>query len=158
LVMANAEGGAQRHSLAIEHSRQAVEIARSLGDSETEFTGSRFIGCAYNSLGDRDSASKWLSEAIALQHDSSIKPNLAAMAYSEMGDVLFREGKYLGALPYQHEAAQLCERSGNATLLAYSIQRLGLTYGMLGRQEDATRYLKDAVARAEAIPDRMSRL
>src|SRR5262249_24058136 len=101
---------------------------------------------------------KWLSEAIALQNDSSLKPNLAAPAYSEMGDVLFREGKYLSALPYQQEAAQLCERSGNAMLLAYTIQSLGLTYGMLGRQEEATRYLKDAVARAGAIPDRMSRL
>src|SRR5262245_63474001 len=80
------------------------------------------------------------------------------MAYNEMGEALFRKGGYLSALPYQHEAARLCERTGNAMLLAYTIQRLGLTYGMLGRQEEATRYLKDAITRAEAIPDQMARL
>jgi len=158
LTLANAEGAAQKHSLALEHSRQAVEIARGLGDAETEINGSRFVGCAYNSLGDQNSAVKWLSESLSLPRDSWIKPNLAAVAYNEMGDVLFRGGKYLIALHYQHEAVRMCERSGNAMLLAFMIQRLGLTYGMLGRQEEATRYLKDAVARAEALPDKMARL
>jgi CHAT domain-containing protein len=157
LALANAEGAAQRHSLGLEYSRQAVEIARGLGDAETEITGSRFVGCAYNGLGDHDSAVKWLSEAISIPRDSWVKPILAAMAYKEMGDVLFRKGKYPIALPYQHEAARMCEQSGNVTLLAYTIQRLGLTYGMLGRQEEASRYLKDAVTRAEAIPDQMAR-
>jgi CHAT domain-containing protein len=158
LALANVEGAAQRHSLGLEYSRQAVEVARGLGDAETEITGSRFVGCAYNGLGDHDSAVKWFSESVSLLRDSWIKPNLAAMAYKEMGDVLFRKGEYLTALPYQHEAAWLCERSGNAVLLAYTIQRLGLTCGMLGRQEEAARYLKDAVARAEAIQDPMARL
>jgi CHAT domain-containing protein len=80
------------------------------------------------------------------------------MTYNEMGDILFRKGKYSIALPYQHETVRLCEQSGNPMLLAFAIQRLGLTYGMLGRQEEAARYLKDAVARSEAIPDQMSRL
>src|SRR5262249_53382205 len=158
LALANAEGAAQRHSLGLEYSRRAVDIARGLGDAEMEINASRFVGFAYNGLGDHDSAVKWLSESLSLLRDSWIKPILAAMAYNEMGDVLFREGKYLTALPYQHEAVRLCEQSGNATLIAYTIQRLGLTYGMLGRQEEASRYLKDAVARAEALPDQMARL
>jgi len=83
---------------------------------------------------------------------------VAAGAYKEMGDILFREGKYRIALPYQHEAMRICEQSGNVTLLAFMGQRLGLTYGMLGRQEEATRFLKDAVARAEAIQDKMARV
>jgi CHAT domain-containing protein len=157
LTLANAEGAAQKHSLALEHSRQAVEIARMLGDAETEINGSRFVGCAYSSLGDHDSAVKWLSESLSLPRDSWIKPNLAAVAYNEMGDVLFRKGKYLIALPYQHEAVRMCERSGNTMLLAFMTQRLGLTYGMLGRQEEASRYLKDAVTGAEKIPDQMAR-
>src|SRR6266540_6886642 len=159
LALANAEGVAQQLSLSLEHSRQAVEIARGLGDAELEITGSRFVGCAYDRLGDHNSSVKWLSESISLPRDSWIKPTLAAaVSYKEMGDVLFREGKYLIALPYQHEAARIFERSGNPMALAFMIQRLGLTYGMLGRQEEAARYLKDAVARAEAIPDQKARL
>src|SRR5262245_7504858 len=158
LALANAEVTAQRLSLWLEHSRQAVEIARGLGDAETEINGSRFVGCAYDRLGDHDSAVKWLSEASSLLRNSRVKPIMAAMAYNEIGDILFRKGKYLIALPYQHEAARMCEQSGNVMLLAFAIQRLGLTYGMLGRQEEASRYLKDAVARAVAIPDQMARL
>jgi CHAT domain-containing protein len=158
LALANAELVAQRLSLSLELSRQAVEVAQGLGDGETEITGSRFVGLAYDRLGDHDSAVKWFSESVSLPRDSWIKPAMAAMAYKEMGDVLFRKGKYLIALPYQHEAVRMCEQSGNVGSLAYTMQRLGLTYGMLGRQEEAARYLKDAVARAEAIPDKMARL
>src|SRR5262245_20692047 len=70
LALANIEGAAQRLSLSLEHSRQAVEIAQGLGDAETEINASRFVGCAYASLGDHDSAVKWLSEAISLPRDS----------------------------------------------------------------------------------------
>ena len=158
LALANVDAAAQRLSLFLDHSRQAVEIARGLGDAETEITGSRFVGCAYDRMGDQASAIKWFSEANSLLRNSLVKPILAAATYNEMGDILFRKGKYLIALPYQHEAVRLCEQSGNVTLLAFTIQRLGLTYGMLGRQEDASRYLKDAVTRTEAIPDQMARL
>lgn len=158
LALANAEGAAQRFSLNLEHSRQAVGIARKLGDAETEINGLRFVGSAYANLGDHDSAVKWLYEAISLPRNSWVKPILAAVAYDEMGDALFLQGKYLIALPYQREAVRMYEQSGNATVLAYMIQRLGLTYGMLERREDAMRYLNDAVARAEAIPDQTARL
>ncbi len=158
LALANADGAAQRLSLNLEHSRQAVEIAKKLGDAETVINGLRFVGDAYDSLGDRDSAARRLSEASSLPRDSWVRPVMAAAAYDEMGDALFRDGKYLVALPYQREAIRMCEQSGNATFLAYMIHRLGLTYGMLNRHEEAMRYLKDAVARAEAIPDQMARL
>ncbi len=145
-------------SLNLEHSRQAVEIARQLGDAEIEINGSRFVGSAYVRLGDHESAVKWLYQASSLPRNAWIKPLMAAVAYDEMGNALFRAGKYLNALPYQLEAVKTCEQSGNAMILAYMINRLGLIYGMLGRREEATRYLKDAVARAESITDQVARL
>jgi CHAT domain-containing protein len=158
LTLANVEGAAQRLSLSLEHSQQSTEIARELGDTETAINGLRFIGFAYDSLGDHDSAIRSLFEASSLLHDSGVKPIMAAIAYDEMSDALFRGGKYIIALPYQREAVRMCEQSGNPTFLAYMIQRLGLIYGMLGHREEATNYLRDAVARAEAIPDKMARL
>src|SRR4030095_8850239 len=128
LALANAEGAAQQMSLNLEHSRQAVEVAKGLGDAETEINALRFVGSAYVSLGDHDSAVKWLSEASSLPRNSRIKPLMAAVAYDEVGDALFRKGKYLNALPYQREAVRTCEQSGNATILATMIHRLGLTY------------------------------
>jgi CHAT domain-containing protein len=158
LALANAEGGEQRLSLSLEHSQQAVGIARELGDAETAINGLRFVGFAYGCLGDQDSATKSLLEASSLLRDSGIKPIMAAGVYNEMGDSLFRTGRYLTALPYQHEAVQMCEQSNNTMLLANVIHRLGLTYGMLGRRDKAMYYLKDAVTRTEAIPDQMARL
>jgi CHAT domain-containing protein len=157
LSLANMEGAGDRLSLNLEHSQRAVEIARALGDTETEINGARFVGGVYARMGDRDSAIKWFSDAISLPRDTWVKPVLAAAAYKEMGETLFREGKYLFALPYQQEATRICEQSGNVALLAFMTQRLGLTYGMLDRQEEAARYLKEAVARAEAIPDQLAR-
>jgi CHAT domain-containing protein len=158
LALANAEGGAQRLSLCLEHSRQAAEIAKELGDAETAINGLRFVGATYAGLGDHDSAVKRFFEASSRLRDSWVIPVMAAVTYSEMGDALFRMGRYLTALPYQHEAVRMCEQSGNTTILAYMVHSLGLTYGMLDRHEEATRYLNDAVARAEAIPDQMARL
>jgi CHAT domain-containing protein len=158
LALANVEGAEQQLSLSLEHSRQAVEIARELGDAETKINSLRFVGYAYARLGDHDSAVKWRSEACSLPRDSWVSPILAAGAYKDMGDALFREGKYLIALPYEHEAARICEQTGNAVLLADMIHRLGLTYGMLERHEEAMSYLKNAVARAEAVQDQTARL
>jgi CHAT domain-containing protein len=157
LILANIDGKEQRLSLNLEHSKRVVGIARELGDAEIEINGARFVGHAYDRLGDREAAVKWLSEAIAVPRDSRIKPNSAAVTYTGMGDILFREGKYLIALPYLNEAMRMCEQSGNVTLLAYMKQRLGLIYGMLGRQEESARALKDAVAKAEALPDQAAR-
>jgi CHAT domain-containing protein len=158
LTLANVEGAEQRLSLSLEHSKQATEIARELGDTETAINGLRFVGFAYDSLGDHDSAIRSLFEASSLLRDSWVKPIMTAIACDEMSDALFRGDKYIIALPYQREAVRMCEQSGNTTFLAYMVQRLGLIYGMLGRHEEAMNYLRDALARAEAVPDQMARL
>jgi CHAT domain-containing protein len=158
LTLANAEGAAQRLSLSLEHSQQAVVIARELGDAETAINGLRLVGFAYASLGDLRSAVKQLYEASSLPRDFRVDPIMAAVAYDEMSEALFRDSQFMIALPYQREAVRLSEQSGNTTLLAYMVQRLGLIHGMLGHGEEATYHLKDAVARAEAIPDQMARL
>jgi CHAT domain-containing protein len=157
-ALANAESATQQLSLSLKHSQQVVEIARELGDTECAIAGLRFVGRVYSNLGDNDSAAKKFSEASSLLRNSGIKPINAALAYNDMGYTLFHIGKYLTALPYQQEAVRLCEQYGNAAYLASMTQRLGMTYGLLGRYDVAMRYLNDAVARAEAIPDQAARV
>jgi CHAT domain-containing protein len=157
LALANSEIAAQHLSLCLQHSKEAAEVAKSLGDTQTAVNSLRFVGFAYTRLGEYDPALKEFYEAISLLRDSPITSLMAAGANDVMGDTLFRMGRYLSALPYQHEAVRLCERSGNATVLAIMIQNLGMTYGMLGHYEKAMHYLNDAVARAETIPDQVAR-
>jgi CHAT domain-containing protein/regulator of sirC expression with transglutaminase-like and TPR domain len=158
LALANVEGGAQQLSLNLEHSSQSAKIAKELGDAQTAVYSLRFVGHAYARLGDYDPALKNLSEAISLSSNPGVKPLNAAYTFAEMGDTLFRMGKYLTALPYQHEAVRICEQSDNAFLLAYMTNGLGVTYGMLGRHKEAMHYHNDAVARAEAISDPVARV
>jgi CHAT domain-containing protein len=158
LALANAEFAAQHLSISLELSKQAVEVAKSLGDAGTAVNSLRFVGGAYARLGDYDPALKEFYEAISLLRDSPITSLMAASANDVMGDTLFRMGRYLTALPYQHEAVRLCELSGNTMVSAFMIQRLGMTYAMLGRNKEAIYHLNDAVARAEAIPDQVARL
>jgi CHAT domain-containing protein len=157
-ALANAEFAAQQFSLSLKYSQQVVEISRDLGDAAWAIAGLRFVGQIYSILGDNDSAVKKFSEAGSLIRNSGVKPINAALAYSDMGDTLYRIGRYLTALPYQREAVRMCEQSGNAMLLSIMTHSLGLTYGMLGRYEEAMHYLNDAVARAEAIPDQAARV
>jgi CHAT domain-containing protein len=158
LVLANSEGAAQHLSISLELSKQAVEIAKSLGDHGTSINGLRFVGSAYASLGDYDSALKEFYKAIYLLRDSSVTSLMAAGVNDLTGDTLFRMSRYSTALPYQYEAVLRCGRSENIMILAFMTQRLGITYGMMGRHDEAMRYLNDAVARAEAIPDQIARV
>ncbi len=157
LALANSEIAAQHLSLCLQHSKEAAEVAKSLGDTQTAVNSLRFVGFAFTRLGEYDPALKEFNEAISLLRDSPITPLMAAGANDVLGDTLFRMGRYLTALPYQHEAIRMCERSGNTTVLAIMIQNLGMTYGMLGHYEKAMHYLNDAVARAETISDQVAR-
>jgi CHAT domain-containing protein/tetratricopeptide (TPR) repeat protein len=158
LAQANAEGAEQQFSRELKSSQEAAEISKKLGDTETVINSLRFVGSAYQHLGDYEPAISHFYEAIALLGDSQVKPIRAATAFDELGDTLFRMGKYLTALSYQGEAVLMCERSGNATVLAYMIQRLGISYGMLERDEEAKQHLNKAVALTDAITDKAARL
>jgi CHAT domain-containing protein len=158
LALANFELAGERYSQGLEHSKQAVEVAKSLSDAGTLINGLRFVGGTYAFLGDYDPALKEFYEGLSLLRDSPITSIMAAGFHSVMGDSLFQMGRYITALPYQREAVRLCEKTGNTTLLAYMIHRLGMNYAMLGRHEEAMHYLDDAVTRAEAIPDQVARV
>jgi len=158
LALANAAGAAQQLSLNLGYSQQAAEIAKELDDAETAVTSLRFVGHAYARLGDYNPAVQRLYEAISLMQDLPVAPNVAFGAYNEMGDILYRAGDYVRALPYQREAVRMAEQLGNTAASALIIEKLGMTYGMLDRHDEARRHLDDAVARAEAITDQKARL
>lgn len=158
LASANAAGASQQVSRDLTFSLQAVKIAKELGDTEMTITSLRFAGGAYSRQGDYDPAVNKLYEAISLMQDFPVAPNVAFGAYNEMGDILYRAGDYLRALPYQREAVRMAEQLGNTAASALIIEKLGMTYGMLDRHDEAMRHLDDAVARAEAITDQKARL
>src|SRR5262245_1547800 len=84
LAMANAELSTQKLSLSLEHSMQAAEIAKELGDIDGAITDLRFVGRSYAFLGDYKPAEQRGYEAISLISDNQVAPNAALAAYAEM--------------------------------------------------------------------------
>ncbi len=158
LALANAEATKQQLSNSLEHSIQAAEIAKALGDIETAITGLRFAGRIYAMLGDYNPAEQRNHEAISLINNNPVSQTSALAVYSDMGETLFEKGQYLRALPYQREAMRMAEHSNNAMVSALILQKLGLIYGMLDRHEEAKLYLDDAVERTESMKDEKGRL
>lgn len=158
LALANAEGATQQLSLNLQHSSQAAKIARGLGDLATAVSSLRFVAFAYESLGDYESALKKRYEAISLLRDFPASPLMSAVVFSGMSDTLSKMGRYTAALHYQQEAVWSSEQTGNVMMSAYMTQGLGLIYGKLEKHEEAKQYLDKAVARAEAVSDKASRL
>ncbi|MBO0720392.1 MAG: CHAT domain-containing protein, partial [Blastocatellia bacterium] len=158
LALANAEGAAQQLSLNLHHSKQSAEIAGELGDLATAVNSLRFVAFAYESMGDYESALKKRYEAISLLRDFKAGPLMDAGVFSGMSDTLYKMGRYPAALHYQQEAVWSIEQTGNVMLSAYMTQRLGLIYGMLEKHEEARQNLDKAVARAEGVTDKASRL
>ena len=157
LALANAEGAAQQLSLNLEHSKRAAQIAKDLGDPETAVNSLRFVSSAYARLGDYDLAEENIYEALSLMRDSPVAPTWAFAVYGEMGETLFKMGHYPRALPYLREAAQGAERAGSTAVWSYLIEKIGLSYGMLGRYQEARQHLDQAVARAAQITDEKAR-
>jgi CHAT domain-containing protein len=129
-----------------------------LGDVETAINSLRFAGISYARMGDYERAVSKTFEAVSYLRDHPVTPVREAQAYAYMGETLFRMGDYSGALDYHQEALRAAERSRNSMIVAGLVGRLGLNCWKLGRDEDATRYLNDAIARAGKIEDQTARL
>ncbi len=157
LAMANAYAGSQQISRALEHSLRAANIARELGDNETAITGLRFAGAAYSRAGDYNQAVARNFEAVSLMQKYSVAPIKAAQVYGHMGDTLYRTGNYNRAIDYQLESLRQANQSSNNMFIAGILGRVGLTNWKLGRDEEAMKYLNDAIAYAKPITDRVSR-
>ncbi len=158
LASANAYGALLQHSRNLELCLQAASIAQELGDPETLINSLRLAGSAYILTGDYERAMRKTFEAVSLLRNHSVTPLRAAQAYHEVWEALFHAGNFPAAADYQREAVRVAERSGNTMVQASLIGRLGLTYGKLGRYEEAVRHLNDAIVRAETISDQLARL
>ncbi|MGH9842339.1 MAG: CHAT domain-containing protein [Blastocatellia bacterium] len=153
LALANSYDAAQLLSKLLKVSSQAVEIARQLGDADTEINSLRFLGAAYAHLGDAESAIEINSAALQLLFSRPIGPIRACQVYSQMAEAFVRGGRPSSAVSYQIEAFQYCD--GN-TPESYSVTvrgRAGFYYSQMNRQTEALNLIKDAISRSEKYSD-----
>jgi CHAT domain-containing protein/Tfp pilus assembly protein PilF len=155
-ALANAYLTSQQSALALENSLRALDIAKELGDTSTTINSLRFASAAYSRTGDYSQALNKDFELLSSLQDEPASP-LIIVAYQQAGETLFRLGNYPIAYSYQQESLQIATSINNPLFLAGSAGRLGLTLWKLGRSNEATSYLNDAISRAKLIPDQTSR-
>ncbi|MEP7338215.1 MAG: CHAT domain-containing protein [Acidobacteriota bacterium] len=156
IALANAYLTSQQSALALENSLRALDIAKELGDTSTTINSLRFASAAYSRTGDYSQALNKDFELLSSLQDEPVSP-LTVVAYQQAGETLFRLGNYQIAYSYQQESLQIATSINNPLFLAGSAGRLALTLWKLGRGNEATSYLNDAISRAKLIPDQTSR-
>lgn len=158
LALTNAYISSLQTSNALDLSLRAAELAKGFSDADTAITGLLFAGVAYLHMGNHEQAVKKNFEAITLMRAYRLPPRRSVVAYTQMGESLLAFGNHQRALDYHLESLRVAKQLNNPAILAALTGRLGLNYWKLGRNEDATHYLTDAVERTKAIEDHTARL
>jgi DNA-binding SARP family transcriptional activator/tetratricopeptide (TPR) repeat protein/transcriptional regulator with XRE-family HTH domain len=139
-------------SLALEHSHAALEIFTELG--ERERVGNALVnhGRISYSAKDYPSAVTAFRNAVDyLRQDGD--PVWLAAALNQLGMALSRAGDPAAAVPYQLESIDMASGAGLRHAVAVSLLNLSVSYGLLGKPEEAASAIERAAARADGLGD-----
>jgi len=154
--LANAYLASQQSTLSLENSLRAAEIAKELGDVPTTIISLRYASAAYSRTSDYEHALGKDFEVLSMLRDQPVS-RLTFAAYQQTGETFFLLGNYQMSLSYQQEALQSALALNDPFFLAGNASRLGLTSWKLGRYDEATNYLNDAMSRTKLVSDQTSR-
>ena len=151
-------GSMGRRAEAIDRAESALEIARTEPDLPTEalFDYLWSLGNALLGAQQIDRAESLLIEAIALEFETASAPSRQRAVYANLGSVLEVRGDLEGALDHKKRAMELAEQIYPPGHLrrAQALNNLAVTYGKLGRLDDAAQALIQALEILETIdPD-----
>jgi len=133
-----------------EMERQALRIARELGDRFAEAIGLDCMGQVAILVGDLDEAQRSFEDALHLQRELGLRSQEAhALAY--LAAVLFWRGDEARALVVARQALEMSVASGARYPEAWAQYRLGEAQATLGRHAEASASFAAAAALARDI-------
>lgn len=108
----------------------------------------------YTRLGNYEEAWAILeSDLEILKTHGKEKSSLAAMVYSEMGEIALHKADFEQALEQFEKEKSLLTEQSEKTILAHNLNQLGIVQGQIGNQDLAINYLKQALAINKEIGD-----
>lgn len=130
--------------------QRAVVLAREVGDDNRLARAEYWLGYVYYGRGQPRRAVQHCEAALQLAEESQDR-RLAAQVQATLGQSLASAGRYERALPLLHEAVaskrkQSRPGGGSAVGSAYSLARIGYTFGDLGRFDEATAAFEESLA------------
>lgn len=155
--LANAFLASQQGSRALEAGLQSAQIAKKLGDHNTEINGLILAGAAYTRCGNYERAFNKSFEVLSLISGSPVGARRRFQAYQQAWESLLNTDNLHLALAYQKEAVELAYKINNQSMIAGSTGRLGLNLWKLSKTDEATTFIQDAITKSNAIPDQTSR-
>lgn len=121
---------------------ELLEIARSIGDRDTEATALGYFGILERRRGDLDAALTSNKRALALLRDSN-NPSRLALILSNLGTVYRDRGDFANALERQLEALAIRERIGDR--VENSLRNIALLYREIEDEQNARDYFARAI-------------
>jgi tetratricopeptide (TPR) repeat protein len=120
--------------------RRSLDMFRRIGNQEAIGSVLNYIGIIYQSLGNYDKALEYCLQGLEMRR--KIKDDTGiAFSLINVGNLYLAADKLTSALEYYHQSVSHMQAAG-LPVLEYSMLRLGETYRLMGRYEEALSYLK----------------
>ncbi|OPY51795.1 MAG: photosystem I assembly protein Ycf3 [Methanosaeta sp. PtaU1.Bin112] len=140
---------------AIEYNRQALAIAREVGDKNGEENALGNLGNSYQFLGDTRKAIEHYEQALAIAREIGDFRN-GGIWLGNLGSAYAWTGEIARAIEYFEQALSIARSIDNRRAESANLGNLGLAYINLGDARKAIEFLDQALAIAREIGDRKS--
>lgn len=141
-AVADLESGAT--AAAIDKLEQALEASRTHAATDLEQTILFRLGMAHSRAGRDAAALQFFRRSLALSRQAGDAPRVA-LAQSNIGAVLVRDGQIQDGIAALNEAEQWQRTNGKEGDLAYTVDALGDAYFRLNRREDSITWDEEAL-------------
>lgn len=156
-ALANAYLSDQEITHALENSLRAITLAKEIGDKDLIMAGLILAGTAYTRSGNYKSGLSKSFEVLAILNSHSSSPQRNFQAYQQLWEPLFRLGNYKLALEYQKESLNIASQLKYNPGITGTMGRIGLNLWKLNQNQEAEKYLNDAIRKCNLIDDKTIR-
>ncbi|WP_414570171.1 tetratricopeptide repeat protein [Nostoc sp. CCY 9925] len=135
---------------AIKTSLQALEIARELGDCQTETDALCSLGNAYERLDKYEEALQWHEQHLAIASKIS-NQSWEAVSLHNISNIYLRQNNSEKAIEYANKSLRICQEISNLELEATALASLGNIYLFIKEHQQAIDYYNNSLEMLEKV-------
>ncbi|MEH2151736.1 tetratricopeptide repeat protein, partial [Nostoc sp.] len=141
-----------QYQQAIEFHQQCLNIAREIGDRNTQGKSLANLGNAYNSLGQYERAIEFFQQSLDIAREIGDR-NTQGLSLMNLGNAYFFLGQYQQAIEFLQQSLEIAREIGNRNSEGKSLASLGNAYFFLGQYQQAIEFLQQSLEIARKIGD-----
>ncbi|BAY32731.1 hypothetical protein NIES2107_46210 [Nostoc carneum NIES-2107] len=153
ILLGNAYNFLGQYPRAIEFYQQSMDIAREIGDHNTQGKCLKGLGYAYDSLGQYQRAIELLQQSLDISREIG-DHNGEGNSLIGLGSAYFSLGQYQRAIEFYQQSMDISREIGNRNGEGNSLIGLGNVYGSLGQYQRAIEFFQQSLDIKREIGDR----